>query len=120
MNFYMQFRTENSKHQYLCPSQFQIICKGSSTLLRELTDLFHYRQPHILCVLHDGILSYDEQFKMLKYNNTFTIHTYIYYSEGKSNLNNKNEIDKQNNKNVIVVYIYIFIHSLFNLQCHRM
>jgi len=54
---------------------------------------------------------------MLKYNNMIT-DTYIYYSEGKSNLNNKKEIDKYNNKNLIVVYL--FIHALFNLQCHRM
>ena len=51
------------------------------------------------------------------YNNMFT-HTYIYYSEGKSNLNNKNEIDKHNNKHLTVVYL--FIHRLFNIQCHRM
>ena len=49
---------------------------------------------------------------MLKYNNMFT-HTYIYYSEDESNLNNKNEMDKHTNKNLIVVYL--FIHSLFNL-----
>ena len=46
------------------------------------------------------------------YNNMFT-HTYIYYSEGKSNLNNKNEIDKHNNKHLTVVYL--FIHRLFNI-----
>jgi len=40
---------------------------------------------------------------MLKYNSMST-HTYIHYSEGKSTLNNKNEVDKHNNKNLIVVY----------------
>jgi len=53
---------------------------------------------------------------MLKYSNMFT-HTHIYYSEGKSNLNNQNEIDKHKNTDLIVVYL--FIHSLFNLECHR-
>jgi len=43
---------------------------------------------------------------MLKYNNIFT-HTYIYYSEGKSKLNNKNEIDKHNNRHYIVVCMYV-------------
>jgi len=47
---------------------------------------------------------------MLKYNNMFT-HTYIYYSEGKSKLNNKNDIDKHNTKSLIVVCL--FIHSSF-------
>jgi len=79
--------------------------------------MLYYRQHHTLYVLHDGILIYDEQFKMLKYNNMFA-HTYIYYSEGKSNLNNKNEIDKHNIKYLIVVYL--FIQSSFNLQCQRM
>ena len=54
---------------------------------------------------------------MLKYNNMFT-HTYVYDSEGKSNLSNKNEIDKHKIKNSIVVYL--LIHSSFNVQCLRM
>jgi len=54
---------------------------------------------------------------MLKYNNMFT-HTYIYNSEGKSKLNNKNEIDNQ--KNIHFIVLYLFIHSLFNVQCQRM
>ena len=82
----------------------------------ELTDLLYYRQHPTLHILHYRILIYDERFKMLKYNNMFT-HTYIYYSEGKSNLNNKNEIDKHKIKNLIAVYL--FIHSLFNVQCQR-
>ena len=79
--------------------------------------MFYYRQHHTLYILHDGIIIYHEQIKILKYNNIFT-HTYIYYSEVKSNLNNKNELDKHNNKNLIVVYLYI--HSLFNLQFQGM
>jgi len=72
-------------------------------------------------LLSDVYAIYDDGFKTLKYNSMFThtyIHTYIYYSEGKTNLNNKNEMDKHNNKNLIMEYL--FIHSLFNVQCQRM
>jgi len=43
----------------------------------EEKDLFYYRQHHTIYTLRDGILIYDERFKMLKYNNMFT-HTYIH------------------------------------------
>ena len=117
MKFYTQFLTENTKHYYLCPSLFQITCKGRSTLLRELTDLLYYRQYHTLYIIPDRVLIYDERFKMLKYNNMFT-HIFIHYSEGKSHLNNKNETGKHNNKNLIMVYL--FIHILINVMCQRM
>jgi hypothetical protein len=80
----------------------------------ELTDLLYYRQLPTLHILHYRILNYDEQFKMLKYNNMFT-QTYVYYSEGKSNLNNKNKIDNTKLK-IKLWYIYSFIiHLIYSV-----
>jgi len=42
----------------------------------ELISLFYWKQHHTLYLQCDGILSYDELFKMLNYNNIFT-HKYI-------------------------------------------
>jgi len=88
----------------------------------------HYLGNWLTCCTTDNILHYIYylmEFELMmsdsKWWNTIIcshIHTYIHYSEGKSDLNNKNEIDKHNNKSLIAVYL--FIHSLLNLQCHRM